>query len=92
MHQATKYWLGEVVGRSKVEQDQMLTLGFGGQTSVRPVRSYSSARPGPKTRLQSRFLSYCFLGRKLELQPNSKELGFNSMTMSIFAFGKQPTN
>ncbi|TQD82070.1 hypothetical protein C1H46_032379 [Malus baccata] len=38
-----------MAGRSKVEQDQMLASGFGGRTSVRPVQSYSSARPGPSS-------------------------------------------
>ncbi|TQE00652.1 hypothetical protein C1H46_013701 [Malus baccata] len=40
-----------MAGRSKVEQDQMLASGFGGRTSVRPVQSYSSARPGSQADL-----------------------------------------
>ncbi|TQE04044.1 hypothetical protein C1H46_010415 [Malus baccata] len=54
MHQATGYWLGEVAGRSKVDQDHVLASGFGGRTSVRPLRSYSSSHLGQKTGLQSR--------------------------------------
>ncbi|TQD72919.1 hypothetical protein C1H46_041551, partial [Malus baccata] len=51
---ATRYRLGEVAGRLKVEQDQVLASGFEGRTSVRLVRSYSSSRHRPITGLQSR--------------------------------------
>ncbi|RXH67745.1 hypothetical protein DVH24_027892 [Malus domestica] len=66
IHQATKYRLGEVAGRSKVEQDQMLASGFEGQTSVKLVRSYSSYRLGPITRLQSQ-LPGLLLGPQADL-------------------------
>ncbi|RXH77625.1 hypothetical protein DVH24_039596 [Malus domestica] len=46
IHQTTRYQLDEVVGRSKVEQDQVMASGFEDRTSLRPVESYSSGRPG----------------------------------------------
>ncbi|KAB2634977.1 hypothetical protein D8674_036713 [Pyrus ussuriensis x Pyrus communis] len=42
-----KYQLGKVAGKSKVEQDQVLSSGFGGRTSLKPVQSHSSSRSGP---------------------------------------------
>ena len=49
IHQATGYQLGEMAGRLKVEQDQVLASGFGGRTSIRPVQSYLSASPEPSS-------------------------------------------
>ncbi|RXH68087.1 hypothetical protein DVH24_028234 [Malus domestica] len=75
MHQATGYRLGEVVGRSKVEQDQVLALGFRGRTSVRPVRSYSYSCYGPKTGLQSWLLELLLQPPRLIVGPQADLLG-----------------
>ena len=55
-----------------MEQDQALASGFGGRTSIRPVRSCSSSRHGLKTGQQSRPPEH----PKLLLGPQSYLLGF----------------
>ncbi|KAM1024112.1 hypothetical protein ACFX2I_037314 [Malus domestica] len=61
-----------MAGRSKVEQDQVLTSGFEGRTSMRPAISCSSSRPRPKTGQQSGLHEHL----RLLLGPQSYLLGF----------------